>query len=135
MQRLQALQTLQKGLKVFLLFSIVSELSVYLVKFIRMNIPTIAEQELLHKLDFPIKEVLKSPEQIEDRKNIAQRAKKLGSLSNERVKIVFEDIEGKKMVETTIWGVTGKYLMLKKGMTLPLHRVHEIIINEKAVNR
>jgi len=97
-----------------------------------MNITTITEQELLHKVNFPIKEVLKNLEQINDRKQIAQRARKLGSLSNERVKIIFEDVEGRKMVETTIWGLTDRYLMLKKGMSLPLHRVHEIIINKSA---
>ena len=97
-----------------------------------MNITTITEQELLHKVNFPIKEVLKNPEEINDRRQSAQRAKKLGSLSNESVKIVFEDTEGKKMVETIIWGVTDRYLMLKKGMSLPLHRVHEIIINKAA---
>lgn len=97
-----------------------------------MNITTVTEQELLHKVNFPIKEVLKNQEQISDRKQTALRAKKLGSLSNERVKIIFEDIEGRKMVETTVWGLTDRYLMLKKGMSLPLHRVHEIIINKSA---
>jgi len=96
------------------------------------KISAITEQELLHKVNFPKKEVLRFPEQINDRKQNAQRAKKLGNLFNERVKIIFEDIEGKKIVETVVWGVTDRYLMLKKGMSLPLHRVHEIIINKAA---
>lgn len=44
------------------------------------------------------------------------------------MKVIFEDAEGIKMVETTVWGVTDKRLLLKRGIMIPLNRVHEIII-------
>jgi len=87
------------------------------------------EKELIDIISFPKDEVLKSPEEIKDRKAKADKAMMLGnSLSNNKVQIVFEDIAGKKLVETTVWGVTDRYILLKRGMTLPLHRIHEIII-------
>jgi len=87
------------------------------------------EKELLDTLHFPQQEVLKDVEQIKLRKYDAQRAMMLGnSLDNNKVKIVFEDGQGKKMVETTVWGITDKYMLLKSGMSLPLHRIHEIVI-------
>lgn len=91
------------------------------------NIITI-EKELLDKIHFPHEEVLSDAEHIGVRKYDAQRAMKLGNLYNDKVKIVFEDTEGVKMVETTVWGMTDSYLIFKRGMTLPLHRIHEIII-------
>ena len=89
---------------------------------------TTIEKELLDTIRFPQQEVLSDAEKIKLRKYDAQRAMKLGNLYNDKVKIVFEDVEGKKMVVTTVWGMTDNYLIFKRGMTLPLHRIHEIII-------
>jgi hypothetical protein len=87
------------------------------------------EKELLDSIQFPKNEVLTEPNLIEDRMAQAKRAMMRGnSPYNSNVKILFEDKEGKKMVETTVWGVTEKYILLKRGMSLPLHRIHEIII-------
>ena len=87
------------------------------------------QKESLEKIQFPKQEVLTTPKLIEDRKSQAQRAMARGnSPYNSQVKIVFEDGEGKKIVESEVWGVTAKYLLLKRGMSLPLHRIHEIII-------
>jgi hypothetical protein len=97
-----------------------------------MNTPVntipIIEKELLDILKFPQQDVLSDTEKIEHRKYEARRATKLGNSFKDKVKIVFEDIEGKKMVETTVWGISDRYLMLKRGLILPLYRVHEIII-------
>ena len=90
---------------------------------------TTIQKELIDMLHFPNKEVLSGAEKIKRRKDEAKRAMMLGnSSSNHKVKIVFEDTTGKKMVETTVWGVTDRYMLLKKGMTIPLNRIHEIII-------
>jgi hypothetical protein len=64
------------------------------------NITTI-EKELLDMLHFPKQEVLSGAEKIKLRKDEAKRAMMLGnSSSNHKVKIVFEDTVGMKMVET-----------------------------------
>jgi hypothetical protein len=89
---------------------------------------TLIEKEMLDSIHFPHEEVLVDVEEIKQRKYNAQRAMKLGNLYNDKVKIIFIDTEGPKMVETTVWGMTDNYLIFKRGMTLPLHRIHEIII-------
>lgn len=94
-----------------------------------MDAITTIEKELIETAHFPAREVLSSPDQIGQRLSQAKKASTLGNSLKYKVKIVFEDDEGKKMVETTIWGVTEKYLLLKRGMSLPLCRVHQIIIH------
>ena len=89
---------------------------------------TSVEKETIAGLTFPEQEVLLGQEQINNRQYEAERAMKLGNYFKDKVKIIFEDIEGMKMVETTIWGVIDKRLLLKRGLVLPLYRVHEIII-------
>ncbi|HSY76150.1 MAG TPA: hypothetical protein VK890_04795, partial [Bacteroidia bacterium] len=84
--------------------------------------------ETIEKLNFPEQEVLLSQEEINHRQYEAERAMKLGNYFKDKVKIIFEDSEGMKMVETTIWGVIDRRLLLKRGLILPLYRVHEIII-------
>ncbi|HTA84156.1 MAG TPA: hypothetical protein VK783_14525 [Bacteroidia bacterium] len=86
------------------------------------------EKEFIEKLNFPEQEVLLTPEEINHRQYEAQRAMKLGNYFQDKVKIIFEDSEGMKMVETTIWGVTDKRLLLKRGLMIPLHRIHDIVI-------
>jgi uncharacterized protein (UPF0248 family) len=40
--------------------------------------------------------------------------------------VVFEDDQGRKMIETTIWATGEKNIVLKHGMTIPIHRIVEI---------
>lgn len=85
-------------------------------------------KEAIENFQFPETEVLSSSEERAERGYRAEKAMKLGNYFKDKVKIVFEDIEGVKMVETTVWGVTDKKLLLKRGITIPLYRIHEIII-------
>jgi hypothetical protein len=89
---------------------------------------TLIEKEEIEKSHFPDQEVLLTQEDINHRQYEAERAMKLGNYFKDKVQIVFEDMEGIKKVETTIWGITDKRLLLKRGLMIPLHRVHEIII-------
>ena len=89
---------------------------------------TVIEKELIYTMHFPKQEVLIDAKQIKERIREAQKAVKLDDSSQEEIKIVFEDTEGLKMVKSALWGVTDRFLMLKRGMTVPLHRIHEIII-------
>ena len=56
------------------------------------------------------------------------RALALGNLEHAKIKIFFEDDTSKKMVETTVWGVTDKRVILKQGVVIPIHRVHSVKI-------
>ena len=50
----------------------------------------------------------------------------LGNLEHTKIKIYFEDDKSRKLVETTVWGVTDKRVILKKGVVIPINRVHKI---------
>ena len=88
--------------------------------------PVSIEKEKLIELHFPNNEVLKSKEDIQKRSYELERASQLGNGDHVKMKIVFEDAEGLKQVETTIWAVTKDSIVLKQGMTIPIGRIHEI---------
>ncbi|PCJ25530.1 MAG: hypothetical protein COA97_07620 [Flavobacteriales bacterium] len=87
---------------------------------------TAIEKEDVPQLTFPKSDVLLSEMEQSERKRRIVRAMKLGNNGKYKVKIIFEDLESLKKVETTIWGVTEKNIILKKGTLIPIHRIHEI---------
>ncbi|MBK7310641.1 MAG: hypothetical protein IPI93_07570 [Sphingobacteriaceae bacterium] len=86
------------------------------------------EKEKIGELRFPQTEVLTDPEKIQDRENNLKRALTLGNLERTKTRIFFEDELGLKVVETTVWGVTDKRIILKHGVVIPIQRVHAIVI-------
>lgn len=91
------------------------------------NKPVKVEKEQISGLNFPDKDVLTSNDAVKLRMANLERALKLGNLEHNKIKIVFEDNEGLKQVETTVWGVTDKRVILKQGTVIPIHRIHEVI--------
>ena len=85
------------------------------------------DKELITSLSFPKSDVLENKDEIEARKNDLDRALSLGNLEHVKIKIYFEDDLSKKMVETTIWGVTDSRVILKQGVVIPVNRIHKII--------
>lgn len=90
------------------------------------NRPLSIEKENISGLKFPANDVLTSTDEIKIRYSNLERALKLGNLEHNKIKIVFEDADGLKQVETTVWGVTDKRVILKHGVLIPIHRIHEI---------
>jgi hypothetical protein len=88
--------------------------------------PAIIEKSIVGGLHFPHQDVLHSPEQIAQRRSDAERAMILGNNYKCKVKIIFEDTDGLKQIETTIWSVTDKWVLIKTGMGIPLNRIHEV---------
>ena len=91
-----------------------------------VNNPISVEKESIRGLKFPDNDVLVSKDEIKIRYANLERALKLGNLEHNKIKIVFEDSDGVKQVETTVWGVTDKRVILKQGVLIPIHRIHEI---------
>lgn len=91
-----------------------------------INSPLSVEKENILGLKFPDNDVLASKDEIKIRYASLERALKLGNLEHNKIKIVFEDADGVKQVETTVWGVTDKRVILKQGVLIPIHRIHEI---------
>ncbi|MBI3509262.1 MAG: hypothetical protein HY064_01260 [Bacteroidetes bacterium] len=85
------------------------------------------QKEQVSELRFPSSEVLTSTDEIIRRKNELSRALVLGNVDHSKVRILFVDTEGPKMVETTIWAVTELRVVLKSGMVIPINRITEIV--------
>ena len=84
------------------------------------------DKEKIESLKFPSIEVLTDKDAIKERETELNRALTLGNLEHTKIKIYFEDDMSKKIVETTVWGVTDKRVILKQGVVIPIHRVHKI---------
>ncbi len=86
------------------------------------------EKEEVENLKFPSTEVLNDIEKIGERRSELGRALTLGNMEHAKIRIYFEDDSSCKVVETTVWGVTDKRVILKQGVVIPIHRVHSVKI-------
>lgn len=84
------------------------------------------QKEDINRLHFPDEEVLENPCAIEQRRQDLERAVVFGNTFKGKTKIIFEDSEGIKQVETHLWGLTDKRVILKQGIVIPIHRIHEV---------
>ncbi len=87
----------------------------------------LVDKEIIGNLHFPHEEILSSHELKLKREYELERAASLGT-DRVKIKILFEDTEGLKQVETTVWAVTKDRVVLKHGVTIPINRIHEIKI-------
>ncbi|TDQ27904.1 hypothetical protein [Tenacibaculum caenipelagi] len=83
---------------------------------------TVAKEQIKF-LKFPKEEVLNKKKAVVNRFLDLQRALSLGNLEREKVKIFFMDVDGLKKVETTVWGITDKSVILKESTIIPLERI------------
>lgn len=83
------------------------------------------EKETINSLNFPPFEVLEDYADIVQRASDLRRALTLGNLEHSKIRIYFEDNESKKMVETTVWGVTDNRVILKRGVNIPINRIYK----------
>lgn len=90
--------------------------------------PSLLKKEKVGELHFPQTEVLVDEERRKLRLKDLSDATILGNIEHNKVKIFFEDDIGVKYTETTIWATGDKNIILKSGITIPLHRIHRIII-------
>lgn len=86
----------------------------------------IIDKEDIAFLKFPKTDVLDDVDEIKTRISDINRALSLGNLEHSKIKIFFEDIESKKIVNTTVWAVTDKNIILKQGVMIPIHRIYKL---------
>ncbi len=87
---------------------------------------TLVQKEDVENMHFPKEDVLIDPVAIKQRKADLVRATTLGNVEHNKIKIFFEDDEGFKVVETTIWATGEDNIVLKKSVTIPIQRIHSI---------
>ncbi len=85
-------------------------------------------KEQVAGLKFPNTDVLATSEQQTERRKKLEKGMLLGNNHKHKVKIIFEDSEGLKKVETTIWAAMEKNISLKGGKFIPIRRIHDVII-------
>lgn len=85
------------------------------------------EKEEVASLKFPDKDVMSDKDDVIQRKLDLERALTLGNLEHLKIKIFFEDESSKRVAETTVWGITADEVILKKGVVIPIKRIHKII--------
>ena len=88
----------------------------------------LVEKEIVGDLKFPQTEVLLDKAEIQTRVAALHHATSLGNLDHHKVNIFFEDSEGMKRVNTTIWAITDKRILLKNGKSIPINRIHQVVI-------
>lgn len=88
----------------------------------------LVEKEAVANFHFPIENVLVREEDIKLLKRQLERANALGNIEHQKVKIYFIDDEHKKVVHTTIWGITDTAILLKKNVILPIRRIVKLEI-------
>lgn len=84
------------------------------------------QKEDISALHFPNEEVLLTPEAIEQRKSLLEKAVVLGNTFKGKAKVVFESSDGIRQIETHLWGLTDKRVILKQGIVIPINRIHEV---------
>ena len=92
-----------------------------------MNAFQTIEKELIHSLAFPNTDVLEDQDAKHQRQRDLARAQALGNLEHSKIKIFFEDAHSKKVVETTVWGVTDNRVILKQGIGIPINRIYRSV--------
>ncbi len=88
----------------------------------------LVEKEEVSNYTFPKENVSISDDERKILKSQLQSANTLGNIEHHKVKIYFEDAEGKKVVYTTIWGMTEEYILLKKNVFIPIQRIVKLEI-------
>lgn len=82
------------------------------------------EKERITNLQFPNGDVLESYDAMRQRIADLNRALSLGNLEHSKIRIYFEDSHSKKVVETTVWGITDNSVILKQGVGIPINRIY-----------
>ena len=88
--------------------------------------PQLIEKENIPNLRFPDTDVLGTNSERAVRLKDLMNANELGDLAQYKVKILFEDENGLKKVETTVWRTTERDVVLKFGIRIPIHRVSKV---------
>ncbi|MFT6843242.1 MAG: hypothetical protein ACJASR_002017 [Psychroserpens sp.] len=90
--------------------------------------PTLIEKETIPSLSFPKEPIIRSKDERSLLRKKINDSSVLGNIHHNKIKIVFEDSEGLKEVRTTIWAAGEDFIVLKKGISIPVHRIIDITL-------
>lgn len=84
---------------------------------------TVIQKERIPSLRFPRQSLMLSDPEKAGIQVMMERATRLGNSEHGKCRILFQDDEGLKAVETTIWTFDSENIVLKYGTTIPVARV------------
>jgi uncharacterized protein (UPF0248 family) len=90
--------------------------------------PTLIEKEIIPTLTFPKEPISRSKDELSILRKKLRDSMVLGNIHHQKIKIVFQDAEGLKEVRTTIWAADERFIVLKKGVSIPVDRVVELTL-------
>ncbi len=90
--------------------------------------PVKIEKENLSHLLFPKAYPELSKEKKIDLQEKLRKATLMGNSDKVKCSIVFNDSEGLKQIDTTIWEFDDEYISIKGGMTLHIKFVEDIVL-------
>lgn len=85
--------------------------------------PEVIEKELVKDLSFTKAATINQDPELRRRLDEATR---LGNGYHTKVGIIFQDDEGLKRINTTIWATGSRFICLKGGMWLPIDHIVEL---------
>ncbi|CAG5076827.1 hypothetical protein [Parvicella tangerina] len=88
--------------------------------------PTLIQKEDIPNLRFPKEPLQRSKDEQSILRKTLRDSMVLGNIHHRKIRIVFQDEEGIKEVRTTIWAADDRFIVLKKGVSIPVDRVVEI---------
>lgn len=91
-----------------------------------INTPLYICKEELNGLSFPHEEVLENENAREKRRLMLDNAMRLGNTLKRKVKIFFQDNQGAKQVETTVWAIAEGNAVFKGGRLIPIKRIFDV---------
>lgn len=90
--------------------------------------PVLIQKEDIPSLRFPKEPLERSKDEQSILRKRLRDSMVLGNIHHQKIKIVFQDDEGMKEVRTTIWAADDRFIVLKKGVSIPVDRVVEITL-------
>jgi len=85
-------------------------------------------KEDLGSMNFLSEDVLTTAEERRVRLANLEKAVILGNGYKGKVRVIFETTDGVKAVETTVWQAAEDTILLKGGVTIPIHCIREVMI-------
>jgi hypothetical protein len=83
-------------------------------------------KELISNCNFPPTDIHQTKDEIVILKHKLEQAAKLGNIEKQKCKLYFQDNEGVKLVETTVWAACEKNIVIKYGICIPIRRIIDI---------
>ncbi len=88
---------------------------------------SLINKENISGLVFPLTDVLQKIDEQHKRLEKLKTAMVLGNGFKHKVKIIFRDLQERRVVETTIWFVSDSHVTLKSGLVMPISCIEDVV--------